>query len=136
MSKHILKRKALKECSNGPLQQSKQSEYKNNFCTDDFLPVSNTSICDEDKSDKEFTRNYQNVHPVLAWYKHDLPTSHLSYEKKLELTHPDNEKMLYAFLTEVCLIPSSRQCQFCGNSMRIVKDKSLFWICTRTTSPI
>ena len=74
MSKHILKRKALEELLNVPLQQSKQSEHTINFCTDDFRPTLNTPTCDESNSDKELTRNYQNVHPLLAWYKYDLPT--------------------------------------------------------------
>ena len=76
MSKHILKHKALKELSNVPLQQLKQSEHTTNYCTDDFLriPTPNTPTCDESNSDKELTRNYQNVHPLLAWYKYDLPT--------------------------------------------------------------
>ena len=28
-----------------------------------------------------FDRNYQNVHPLLGWYKHDLQTYHFSYEQ-------------------------------------------------------
>ena len=37
---------------------------------------------------------------------------------------------MYDLLTQIGMLPSSRQCQFCGNKMRIVSDKSLFWICT------
>ena len=44
---------------------------------------------------------------------------------------PDNERAMYDLLTQIGMIPSTRQCQFCGSNMRIVKDKSLFWICTR-----
>ena len=78
-----------------------------------MLPVleeaaSNAPICE-----KQFTRNYQNVHPLLACYKSDLNTSHFSYEKFLELTDSDNEKAMYDFLTQIGLIPSSRQRQFC-----------------------
>ena len=136
MSKHSLKRKAVGELSNVSLKTSNQSEQINNFCTDDFLPILNKSIGDEANSDKEFTRNYQNVHPVLPWYKHDLPTSHIGYEEFLDLTHPDNEKKMYEFLTDIGLIPSFCQCQFCGNNMRIVKDKSLFWICPRRVNGV
>ena len=81
---------------------------------------------DEAISDKQFTRNYQSAHPLLSWYKYDVPRSHFSYEKFLELIDPHYEKVMYDLLTEVSLIPSSRQCQFCGNSMHIIKDKSLF----------
>ena len=129
MSKHILKRKAVEELSNISLHPSKQTEPSNYFCKDDFLPILNESVDNEDKSDKEFTRNYQNIHPGLPWYKHDLLTSHIG-------NVPDNEKEMYNFLTEVGLVPSSRQCQFCGNSMHIVKDKSLFWIFTRKVNGV
>ena len=136
MSKHILKRKAVEELSNTSLHPSKQTETCSYFCKDDFLPILNESIHHENKSDKEFTRNYQNVHPILPWYKHDLQTSHISYEDFLDLTNPDHERKMYEFLTDVGLIPSLRQCQFCGNNMCIVKDKSLFWICTRRVNGV
>ena len=54
----------------------------------------------------------------------------MSYDKFMELTNPDNEQMMYDFLSNVGLIPPSRQCQFCGSNMRIKKDKHWFWICT------
>ena len=46
--------------------------------------------------DKEHTKavetddkRFQNVHPLLSWYKHDLETGVLSYDKFMELMHPD-----------------------------------------------
>ena len=95
MSKHILKRKAVEELSNTSVYPSKQTETCSYFCKDDFLPILNETIHHENKSDKEFTRNYQNVHPILPWYKHDLQTPHISYEDFLDLTNPDNERKMY-----------------------------------------
>jgi len=135
MSRYILKRKAVEELSNTSVHPSKQTEICSYFCKDDFLPILNETIHHENKSDKEFTRNYQNVHPILPWYN-DLQTSHVSYEDFLDLTNPDHERKMYEFLTDVGLIPSFRKCQFCGNNMRIVKDKSLFWICTRRVNGV
>ena len=31
--------------------------------------------------ERTLERNYQNVHPLLPWYKHDLETGHINYEQ-------------------------------------------------------
>ena len=64
-------------------------------------------------SEQQHPRNYQNIHPLLGWYKSDLETSHLSYEKFLELTDPDNERAMYDLLTEIGLnakLPKRKVC--------------------------
>ena len=61
-----------------------------------------------DVQDIPFARNYQNVHPSLPWYKHDLQTSSLSYEQLLHLLNTDNDVELLDFLTDLNLIERSR----------------------------
>ena len=51
-----------------------------------MLPVLEEATSDKPICEMQFTRNYQNLHPLLAWYKSNLTTSHFSYEKFLELT--------------------------------------------------
>ena len=36
--------------------------------------------------------NYQNVHPLLGWYKHDLETGHFSYDQFEKLMSTENEE--------------------------------------------
>ena len=67
-----------------------------------------------DNSYPSFQRNYQNVHPLLPWYKHDLETTHMSYEKLQNLVSLDNELQLLDFLTEVNLLAKDRPCLTCG----------------------
>ena len=133
MSKHILKRKTLQDLTNLPNKQTKSSPDIPNCSASDFLPIlENVKNADADTNTSfESSRHYQNVHPFLGWYKHDLQTKHMSYDKFMELTNVNNEKMMYDFLMDVGLIPKSRQCQFCGNHMRVKQDKHWFWICTR-----
>ena len=123
MSKHNLKRKALADDTHISFRDSDQLQSSTNFPTENMLPILEEPTNSKTSSEQQHSRNYQNIHPLLAWYKSDLETSHLSYEKLLELTDPDNERAMYDLLTQIGLLPSSRQCQFCGNNMRIVCDK-------------
>ena len=123
----------MQELSNLLIQQTKTSSDIPTCSASDFLPVLENvkSVDAEPNPSFEITRSYQNVHPFLGWYKYDLQTKHMSYDKFMELTNANYEKMLYDFLMDVGLIPKSRQCQFCGNHMRVKQDKYWFWICTR-----
>ena len=77
-------------------------------------------------------RQYQNLHPMLPWYKFDLDTGKMSYQSLNRLLHEDNELELFDFLTYHCLMPEGKQCVFCGGAMRKKKDgKHWFWICTK-----
>ena len=58
------------------------------------------------KTDKENTMptqllgdRFQNVHPLLSWYKFDLNTSHMSCEEFMNLIDPKNDEKLITFLT-------------------------------------
>ena len=44
---------------------------------------------------------FQNVHPLLSWYKFDLNTSHMNYDEFMNLTNPKNNEKLITFLNEV-----------------------------------
>ena len=70
--------------------------------------------------DKENTKpieiddnRFQNVHPLLSWYKHDLETGVLSYDKFMELMNPDNDVQLINVLTEIGVIADSNTCERC-----------------------
>ena len=105
MSKHILKRKAFAHSTNIAFQNSDQSLTNSSFSTEKMLPTLEAPTKSKIISEQQFSRNSQNVHPLLAWYKSDLETSHGSYEKFLELTDPDNERAMYDLLTQIGMIP-------------------------------
>ena len=80
----------------------------------------------------ELERNYENVHPLLGWYKHDLQTEHLSYDQFQQLMSKEKEEELLNFLVSVNLIAKERPCILCGGFMKRKKDgKHFFWICNR-----
>ena len=80
MSKHLLKRKAFEDISNLPIHPTKPSCEKSNCSAFDLLPVLSNTKCDDTEVNVDCTRNYQNVHPFLGWYKYDLQTKHMSYD--------------------------------------------------------
>ena len=87
-----------------------------NISSDDETTITNTkrtSIVDmlPTKTDKENTMptqllgdRFQNVHPLLSWYKFDLNTSHMSCEEFMNLIDPKNDENLITFLTETGII--------------------------------
>ena len=60
-----------------------------------------------------FEQNFQNVHPMLPWYKYDLETKHMRYEKLHNLLSLDSELQLLDFITGVNLIAKDRPCLTC-----------------------
>ena len=56
----------------------------------------------------------QSVHPLLAMYVSDLPSSSLNWSQLQDLLNPENDLPLFDFLTSHGLIASSQQCEFCG----------------------
>ena len=97
----------------------------------DLMP--DLGICDSNvNSGPTLERQYQNVHPILPWYKHDLVTETFSYERLNRLINQDNEAELFTFFTSLNLMPAAKQCVFCGGTMHQKKDgKHWFWICTK-----
>ena len=62
-------------------------------------------------------RQYQNVHPLLGWDKHDLDTGHFSYDKFQPLMSTEKEAELLDFFVELKLTAKERQCLLCGGMM-------------------
>ena len=74
----------------------------------------------------------QSVHPLLAMYVSDLPSSSLNWSQLQDLLNPENDLPLFDFLTSHGLIASSQQCEFCGGQMnRVKEDGRLLWMCRR-----
>ena len=92
--------------------------------------------CLQDKENTNPDQNddtrFQNVHPLLAWYKHDLETGIFSYDKFMDLINPINDAQLVKLLTEIGTVAASNTCLLCGGSMRMMKDgEHWFWVCMR-----
>ena len=124
----------MQTCNNSQLSGMKRKPLQELTNVMDFMPKMSDKL-DEDTDipgKANLDRNYQNVHPLLPWYKHDLETTTLSYDRLQHLLHADNEVELIDFLTQLSIFPSQKQCVLCGGGMRRKKDgKHWFWICTR-----
>ena len=80
---------------------------------------------------------FQNVHPLLPWYKYDLNSSSMSYDAFLHLIDPKNDAEMITFLTDIGIIASSNTCLNCGGSMRKVKEGiHWFWLCSKTANGV
>ena len=79
----------------------------------------------------------QNVHPMLAFYQHDLKTDTMSHDAFARLLAPDNELDLLQFLSQAGVIACQQICKFCGGQMHFHKSgKTWYWICTRRVDGI
>ena len=76
-----------RRCSELKTTQRK-SDYPQNAI--DLLPNFRNSVTNA-INDQTLERDYQNVHPILPWYKHDLDTGKLSHENLVRLLNKDNE---------------------------------------------
>ena len=69
---------------------------------------------------------------MLAWYKHDLNTGELSYDKFCSLMQPEHDFELINLLIEIGLIADTNPCLLCGGQMHKFKEGDhWFWICCR-----
>ena len=74
----------------------------------------------------------QNIHPVLPFYQHDLPTTAMSHDQLASLLQLENEMDSVKLLQETGVIANCQQCKYCGSIMKISKqEKYLYWICHR-----
>ena len=72
------------------------------------MPILSTNDCaNVDESDHD---RFQNVHPLLGWYKHDLEAGILSYDKFMNLMQPANDIQLLNLLTQVGVIATDNDC--------------------------
>ena len=137
----VTKRKQLQDITNSFELSNKRCDVKLLFPNDSELNKKiSADMNDEECSmnvNSEFKRNFQNVHPLLPWYKHDLETGHFSYEKFQKLVSKEEEESMLDFLVQVDLIAENRPCLYCGGNMRRTKDgKHYFWKCTRRVNGI
>ena len=124
------KRKALVDLTN--VSSDDDVPLKSEKCNNvlDLMPrLQDKENANPDQNDD--TR-FQNVHPLLAWYKHDLETGIFSYDKFMDLINPINDAQLVKLLTEIGIVAASNTCLLCGGSMRMMKDgEHWFWVCMR-----
>ena len=71
------------------------------------LEVDNNKLSSTSDTDR-----FQNVHPLLGWYKHDLKTGGLSYDTFMDLMDPDNDILLLNLLTQIGVIAKENTCLF------------------------
>ena len=77
-----LKRKALVDITNLCNDEDSPRKTDNTNLAEDSLPiVTDSKVESEINNDLESNDRFQNKHPLLAWYKHDLNTGELSCDK-------------------------------------------------------
>ena len=123
-----VKRKALVDvtnvCNDGDIYLKSDNKYS----VQDLLPILEdnvdtnsskpASIFEDLSSDR-----FQNVHPLLGWYKHDLNTGVLSYDDFNNLMQPENDVQLINLLSEIGVIADHNKCLLCGGDMNKVKGE-------------
>ena len=125
-----LKRKCLEDITN--TNATDKCVYKTDYPDVSLEAMPIPRDMELEVNDTDFVRQYQNIHPMLGWYKPDLETGKLSYDQFRALLQPENEEELIQLLTDVGLLSKDRQCVYCGGMMRKKKDgRHWFWICTR-----
>ena len=83
----------------------------------DFLPIDANTKVSEVTNVSEYNNCFQNKHPLLGWYKHDLNTGELSYDKFCNVMQPENDFELMNLLTEIGVIAELNSCLLCGGHM-------------------
>ena len=127
----ITKRKALSDITN---EKCSPELEKYNVKTwlpitpveqDNSIPVSKSNI------------HYQNVHPVLPSYKHDLHTTTMSPDQLSFLLRDENEAKLVKLLQDTGVFAKIQNCKFCGGNMKINQMKTCwYWVCYRRVNGI
>ena len=55
-----------------------------------------------------------------------------SHSELIRLIQPQNEQEIICVLQDQGIVATNQQCEFCGGSMRIIKDQIIwFWLCSR-----
>ena len=68
--------------------------------------------------------NIQNVHPMLPFYNHEKKTDHISHGELIRLMQPQNEHELINVFQGQGVVALFQPCEFCGGSMRMIKDRN------------
>ena len=74
-----VKRKYLEDVTN--IHETQQRAYKTEYPDISVQAMKSSCIDANESNDYHLFRNYQNVHPLLGWYKADLDTGVLSYDQ-------------------------------------------------------
>ena len=133
------KRKALDNITN--VSEIVRREDKKQSIQDakDMFPIIDMDADMQSSEEMNVPKNFylQNVHPLLAMYKHDFKTNHMSSDDFCKLVSDDSEHDLFQFLTDIGLLNTNRQCENCGGSMRKMKQGNVwYWICTKRANGI
>ena len=98
-SSSIVKRKPFVDLTNISSEDDEPLKSDHKYDVLNMLPT--TSESNELHVDVDDDERFQNVHPLLGWYKHDLETGILSYDSFMQLMDPSNELPLLYLLTEI-----------------------------------
>ena len=131
----VRKRKALDDITNVLNDEDSNLKSDASYNVGNLMPV--LEVDNNKLSSTSDTDRFQNVHPLLGWYKHDLKTGGLSYDTFMDLMDPDNGIQLLNLLTQIGVIAKENTCLLCGGGMRKMKDgHQWFWICTRRVNGV
>ena len=130
-STYSLKRKALGDLTNCSIdEETGPLKTDHNLCSDAVEMMPN--ITETSRIPSYERERFQNVHPLLGWYKHDLRTGFLPYDDFSDLMKPDNDIQLIELLEQIGVIADSNPCMMCGGFMKKHKEGAhWFWICRR-----
>jgi hypothetical protein len=81
-----LKRKCLKDITN--TNETDKCVYKTDYPDVSLEAMPIPRDMELEVNDTDFVRQYQNIHPMLGWYKPDLETGKLSYDQFRALLQP------------------------------------------------
>ena len=125
------KRKPMSCLSNSPVKMHKELLKLSHVDATQLMPISINT--EEDlMSNKENNIYLQNKHPLLAMYKHDVPSDDMSFSDLTNMLSLDDETQMLEFITDMGLIATFHQCEFCGGQMRKVKQGNIwYWLCTK-----
>jgi hypothetical protein len=81
-----LKRKCLEDITN--TNATDKCVYKTDYPDVSLEAMPIPRDMELEVNDTDFVRQYQNIHPMLGWYKPDLETGKLSYDQFRALLQP------------------------------------------------
>ena len=112
--------------------KKRKTDYNCSNVAVEMLPNITQSHHSTSPISSEECERFQNIHPLLDWYKHDLRTGRLSYDDFSELMNPDNDIELINLLAQIGIIDDSKQCLMCGGYMKKHKEGAhWFWLCRK-----
>ena len=105
-----LKRKPLVDLTNVSSDEDIPLKTDCSNLAVDLLPIITRARTATSLISSEECERFQNVHPLLGWYKHDLRTGLLSYDNFCELMNPGKDIELINLLAQIGVLADSNQC--------------------------